>query len=314
MNNIAVGAQAQPQRVRIRLKRLTLFDVVVLFFATLAGLITIYPMWYVIIMSLSDPIYASGSKVTLWPIGFYLGSYSVVLREMQFWISMRNSVLYVLIGTVLMLVTTMMVAYPLTRPNLKGRKACVVFLLIPMYFSGGMIPSFIIITQLGLYNTPWATILPASYGIWNIILCKTFLQAIPHELAEAAYIDGASNYQALSRIYLPLAKPVLAVISIYTVVGVWNSWFGAKLYQTNANIQPVQLYLQKLLIEQSLNINKMIEQNMTEDMIRALNMRAISARQLKYSMIVVVTLPILLVYPMFQKHFVKGVMLGSLKG
>ena len=295
-------------------RRLTLFDVIVLILSAGACFITIYPMWYVIIMSISDPVVAAGSGVTFWPSGFYLGSYQIILREMEFWLSARNSVLYVLVGLALMLVTTLLVAYPLTRPNLKGRKACVIFLLIPMYFSGGMIPSFILITKLGLYNTPWATILPGAYGIWNIILCKTYLQSIPHELAEAAYIDGAGNMQALSKIYLPLAKPVLAVISIYTIVGIWNSWFGAKLYQPNPAIQPVQLYLQKVLVEQSVDLSKMMEQNMTQEMMEAMTAKAMSARQLKYSMIVVVTLPIIMVYPMFQKHFVKGVMLGSLKG
>ena len=299
---------------RKKLKRLTLFDVIVLILSAGACFITIYPMWYVIIMSISDPVVAAGSGVTFWPSGFYLGSYQIILREMDFWLLVRNSVLYVIAGLVLMLVTTLLVAYPLTRPNLKGRKACVIFLLIPMYFSGGMIPSFILITKLGLYNTPWATILPGAYGIWNIILCKTYLQSIPHELAEAAYIDGAGNMQALTRIYLPLAKPVLAVISIYTIVGIWNSWFGAKLYQPNPAIQPVQLYLQKVLVEQSVDLSKMMEQNMTQEMMEAMTTKAMSARQLKYSMIVVVTLPIIMVYPMFQKHFVKGVMLGSLKG
>lgn len=299
---------------RKKLKCLTLFDVIVLILSAGACFITIYPMWYVIIMSISDPVVAAGSGVTFWPSGFYLGSYQIILREMDFWLSVRNSVLYVIAGLVLMLATTLLVAYPLTRPNLKGRKACVIFLLIPMYFSGGMIPSFILITKLGLYNTPWATILPGAYGIWNIILCKTYLQSIPHELAEAAYIDGAGNMQALSKIYLPLAKPVLAVISIYTIVGIWNSWFGAKLYQPNPAIQPVQLYLQKVLVEQSVDLSKMMEQNMTQEMMEAMTAKAMSARQLKYSMIVVVTLPIIMVYPMFQKHFVKGVMLGSLKG
>ena len=265
---------------RKKLKRLTLFDVIVLILSAGACFITIYPMWYVIIMSISDPVVAAGSGVTFWPSGFYLGSYQIILREMDFWLSVRNSVLYVIAGLVLMLATTLLVAYPLTRPNLKGRKACVIFLLIPMYFSGGMIPSFILITKLGLYNTPWATILPGAYGIWNIILCKTYLQSIPHELAEAAYIDGAGNMQALTRIYLPLSKPVLAVISIYTIVGIWNSWFGAKLYQPNPAIQPVQLYLQKVLVEQSVDLSKMMEQNMTQEMMEAMTAKAMSARQL----------------------------------
>ena len=150
---------------RKKLKRLTLFDVIVLILSAGACFITIYPMWYVIIMSISDLVVAAGSGVTFWPSGFYLGSYQIILREMDFWLSVRNSVLYVIAGLVLMLATTLLVAYPLTRPNLKGRKACVIFLLIPMYFSGGMIPSFILITKLGLYNTPWATILPGAYGI-----------------------------------------------------------------------------------------------------------------------------------------------------
>lgn len=298
----------------IRRRKIGVFDVVVFLLATIAGFITIYPMWYVIVMSVSDPVAASGGNVTFWPVGFYLGSYTVVLRESAFWIAMRNSIFYVIIGTILMLITTLLVAYPLTRPNLIGRRFCVIFLLIPMYFSGGMIPSFILITRMGLYNTPWATILPASYGIWNIILCKTFLASIPHELSEAAHIDGADNMQALFHIYLPLSAPVLAVIAIYTIVGIWNSWFNAKLYQPNANIQPVQLYLQKVLVEQSVDVTKMIGQNIPPEMMEALNTKAMSARQLKYSMIVIVTLPILLVYPMFQKYFVKGVMLGSLKG
>ena len=291
-------------------RRLTLFDVIVLILSAGACFITIYPMWYVIIMSISDPVVAAGSGVTFWPSGFYLGSYQIILREMEFWLSARNSVLYVLVGLALMLVTTLLVAYPLTRPNLKGRKACVIFLLIPMYFSGGMIPSFILITKLGLYNTPWATILPGAYGIWNIILCKTYLQSIPHELAEAAYIDGAGNMQALTRIYLPLSKPVLAVIAIYTIVGKWNDWFTAMVYLRKTSIQPLQMYLKRLLVSQTVDISKMMTQENIAEAIR----QSVSAQQMKYALIVFVTLPIILVYPMFQKYFVKGIMLGSLKG
>ena len=304
-------ALARPGR---RLKQWTTFDTVVTVIAIFTCFITIYPMWYVIVMSVSDPAAAAAGKVTFWPVGFSLGSYKLVLNNPKFWISIRNSVLYVIVGCVLMLFTTMSVAYPLTRPNLKCRKLVNLYLIIPMYVGGGMIPSFILVTKLGLYNSPLALILPASYSIWNIILCRTYLASIPHELGEAAFIDGATNMQALTRIYLPLSKPVLAVISIYTIVGIWNSWFGAKLYQPNPAIQPVQLYLQKVLVEQSVDLSKMMEQNMTQEMMEAMTAKAMSARQLKYSMIVVVTLPIIMVYPMFQKHFVKGVMLGSLKG
>ena len=208
----------------------------------------------------------------------------------------------------------MLMAFPLTRPNLKFRKFVTFFLLIPMYFGGGMIASFIVVAKfLDLYNTVWAIILP-GVSIWNIILCKTFLQSIPAELSEAAYIDGASNTQVLLKIFVPLAKPVLAVISIYTIVGIWNSWFGSMLYQSDTSLHPAQMYLQRILIQQNVNLAELIKKGATKEMIEAAAESANLAKQLKYSMIVVVTLPILMVYPLFQKHFVKGVMLGSLKG
>ena len=284
---------------------------VVTLIAVFTCFITIYPMWYVIVMSVSDPAAAAAGKVTFWPVGFSVSSYELVLNNPRFWISIRNSVLYVLVGCVLMLFTTMSVAYPLTRPNLKGRKLVNLFLIIPMYFGGGMIPSFILVTKLGLYNSPLALILPGCYSIWNIILCRTYLASIPHELGEAAFIDGATNMQALMRIYLPLAKPVLAVILIYTIVGVWNTWFSAVLYTTRQEIQPIQVYLQTVLNAAN---PKDLGVNYTPEALEVYMRRAMNARQVKYAVIVVVTVPILMVYPMFQKHFTKGIMLGSLKG
>ena len=296
---------------RRRLQHWTAFDVVVTLIAVFTCFITIYPMWYVIVMSVSDPAAAAAGKVTFWPVGFSVSSYELVLNNPRFWISIRNSVLYVLVGCVLMLFTTMSVAYPLTRPNLKGRRLVNLFLIIPMYFVGGMIPSFILVTKLGLYNSPLALILPGCYSIWNIILCRTYLASIPHELGEAAFIDGATNMQALMRIYLPLAKPVLAVILIYTIVGVWNTWFSAVLYTTRQEIQPIQVYLQTVLNAAN---PKDLGVNYTPEALEVYMRRAMNARQVKYAVIVVVTVPILMVYPMFQKHFTKGIMLGSLKG
>lgn len=296
---------------RRRLKHWTAFDTVVTLIAVVACFVTIYPMWYVIVMSVSDPTAAAAGRVSFWPVGFNLDSYGLVLNNPRFWISIRNSVLYVLVGCVLMLLTTVSVAYPLTRPNLKGRRLVNLYLIIPMYFGGGMIPSFILVTRLGLYNSPLALILPASYSIWNIILCRTYLASLPHELGEAAFIDGATNMQALTRIYLPLAKPVLAVILIYTIVGVWNTWFSAVLYTTRQEIQPIQVYLQTVLNAAN---PRDLGVNYSPEALEAYMRRAMSARQVKYAVIVVVTVPILLVYPMFQKHFTKGIMLGSLKG
>ena len=289
----------------------TNFDTVVTIISVIVCFITVFPMWYVIVMSLSDPIQAASGNVVFWPIGFTFDSYLQVAQNHIFWHCMLNSFGYVVAGCILMLFNTICMAYPLTRPNLKARKFITIFLVIPMYFGGGMIPSFILVTKLGLYNTPWALILP-GLSIWNIILCRTYMNSIPHELSEAAFIDGATNMQALTKIYLPLSKPVLAVILIYTIVDIWNSWFGAMLYTTKQELQPVQLYLQNLLATSNLMVRQEIK--VSQEIMEQWSKQAMGARQLKYTMIVVVTLPILLVYPMFQKHFTKGVMLGSLKG
>ena len=234
--------------------------------------------------------------------------------DREFWQAFLNSVIYVIAGCVLMLFNTIAVAYPLTRKNLWGRRWLTYYLLVPMYFGGGMIPSFIVVTKLGLYNSPWSLILPGCYSIWNIILCRTFLASLPPDLSEAAFIDGATNLQALVKIYLPLSKPIIAVILIYTIVGVWNSWFGASIYTTDRDIQPVQLFLRNVLVSMQSGMRTDAQTGMTKEVMEAMAEQAMTARQLRYAMIVIVTMPILMVYPMFQKYFTKGVMLGSIKG
>lgn len=293
--------------------RWTTFDLVVTIIAIIACFVCFYPMWYVVCLSISDPVMASSGRVTFWPMGFTTTSYSMILENTNFWIAFRNSIGYVIVNCILMLITTICVAFPLTRPDLKFRKIVTYFLLIPMYFGGGMIPTFLIITKLGMYNSPLALILPSCYGIWNIILCRTYMASIPNDLSEAAMIDGANVFHVLVKVIVPLSKPVLAVIMIYTVVGVWNSWFGASIYITRREYQPVQLYLRNL-INSAATIAKDLEEDMSAEMWELYQQQLFSARQLQYSMIVIVTLPILMVYPMFQKHFTKGIMLGSLKG
>ncbi len=310
-----IGGQAGAKRRRVRSYRnkITTFDVVVSVIAVFACFICFYPMWYVICLSISDPVMAAAGHVTFYPVGFTLTSYQMIAGNLHFWIAFRNSFFYVFINCLLMLVTTVCVAYPLTRHDLKFRKVLTYYLLIPMYFGGGMIPSFLVVTKLGLYNSPLALILPSCYGIWNIILCRTYMASIPGELSEAGLIDGANVFDVLVRIIVPLSKPVLAVIMIYTVVGVWNSWFNASIYITKREFQPVQLYLRNLLNTASL-LSKDLQENMSAEMWELYQQQMMTARQLQYSMVVIVTLPILMVYPMFQKHFTKGIMLGSLKG
>lgn len=292
----------------------TMFDVVVIVIAIAVCVVTLYPLLYVISCSISDPKMVLAGKVVLLPVGFSLGAYELVVSNMQFWRTMLNSVLYVVAGCVLMLFTTITVAYPLTRPNLKYRKFLTYYLLIPMYFGGGMIPTFIVVNKLGLYNTPWALIIPGCYSIWNIILCRTFMASLPEELIDSALIDGSDQIRTLLKIVIPLSKPVLAVILIYTIVGVWNSWFNASIYTTDKAIQPVQLYLRNVLESTTGSLSSQMTKDLPKEMVERYREIALSANQIKYAMIVITILPIVAVYPMFQKHFTKGVMLGSLKG
>lgn len=296
-----------------RLKHWEAFDTVVTIIAILVCFITIYPMWYVICMSFSEPLAAARGEVSFWPVGFSIESYKIVFQNTQFWVGIRNSVFYVVAVCAIMLFTTVCVAYPLSRPNLKGRKFLNIYLLIPMYFGGGLIPYFLVVTRLGLYNNPLALILPCSFSIWNIIMCRTYFQnSIPKELSEAAMLDGASNMQILRKVVIPLAKPIIAVIMIYTAVGVWNSWFDASIFTTDKAIQPVQMFLRRVLVQQTSTTQSMA--GMTAEIQQAMAEMQMSNRQIRYSMIVIVTVPILMIYPMFSKYFTKGVVMGSLKG
>ncbi len=295
------------------MNRWTAFDAVVLGLAVLVCIVTLYPMVYVFSCSISDPLMVMAGRVLLFPVGFSADAYHIVTADAGFWRSFLNSVLYVIAGCVLMFFNTVSVAYPLTRPNLKYRKFLTYYLLIPMYFGGGMIPSFIVVTKLGLYNSPWALVFPTSYSIWNIILCRTFMSSLPNELVESALIDGSDQIRTFLKIVLPLSKPVIAVIMIYTIVGVWNAWFNASIYTTNKDIQPIQLYMKNVLAATSTAASNIMDKLPAEIQAKYREM-ALSGNQIKYAMIIIATLPIVFVYPMFQKHFTKGIMLGSLKG
>jgi len=284
-------------------------DIAINLIMILICFITLYPMYYVFILSISDPVAAASMKVYLYPKGLYFRSYSILASDGNMWRSYGYTIFYVVANTLLVLLTCITCAYPLTSKKLVGRKFVVAFLLVPMYFGGGLIPSFLLISKLGLYNTVWALIIPSCFNVWYIILTRTFFAGIPESLRESARIDGANNFTILSRIYVPLSKPILAVVGIYTIVNVWNSWFPSMVYQPDTAIQPLQMYLRRVLIEQTVDLTK-LSQAEAEAMAR----QKLSNNQLKYSMIIFTTLPVIFTYPFFQKYFVKGVMLGSLKG
>jgi putative aldouronate transport system permease protein len=270
--------------------------------------ITLYPMYYVLILSLSDPSYAITMQVYTFPKGFNTGAYRVLMLDPNIWRSFANSAMYAITGTLLMLITSVLGAFPLTYKSLIGRKYLNTFLLITMFFSGGLIPSFLLIMKLGMYNTPLALIIPGCFSVWNIILVKSYFSSVPETLREAAKIDGASVYQILFRVYLPLSTPILAVIAVYTVVGTWNSWFSALVYLPSLDWQPLQLYLRRMLVTAT-RPTEVMSAAAAREMVE----RQLAYAQLKYAMIIFTSLPVLFTYPFFQKYFMKGIMLGSLK-
>ncbi len=271
--------------------------------------ITLYPMYYVFIMSISEPSAVMAMEVFFWPKGLYLDSYAMLFGDTDMWRAYLNTLIYTASSTCLVIITSVLGAYPLTLPNLKGRKFVVFFLLIPMYFGGGIIPTFLLMNKIGLYNNRMAIIIPAAVSIWYIILTRTYFSSLPGEIRESAYMDGANNFQILFRIYLPLATSILAVIAIYSIVGMWNNWFTAQVYLPSKELHPLQMYMNRVLIQQTVDLSKLNR----SDQANALK-KMLSATQLKYSMIIFTTLPVLFTYPFFQKYFVKGVMVGSLKG
>ncbi|MEG0691456.1 MAG: carbohydrate ABC transporter permease [Oscillospiraceae bacterium] len=280
--------------------------------AVLVCIISLYPMYYVFILSISSPQAVLAMNRFLLPDGLYLDSYKIIFKNADMWHAYGNTIGYVVVTTVLMVCTCVMVAYPLTSNRLIGKKYVSIFLLIPMYFSGGLIPTFLLMTKLNLYNNIWAIIIPGAFNIWNIILTRTYFTSIPESLREAAKIDGANNFKIMWKIYLPIAKPIIAVICIYTIVNTWNSWFSAMVYLPDVKLQPLQLFLRRVLIEQTVDLAS--TNGMTMKEAEAMALKNLANIQLKYAMIVFTTLPVIFAYPFFQKHFVKGVMVGSLKG
>lgn len=276
---------------------------------TLFAFVALYPMYYVLILSVSEAKYAATMDVYFLPKGIDFTAYKLLVQNEGLWRAYGNSILYVVCNTILMLLTTIPVAYGLSYKKLIGRKFLTVFLLIPMYFSGGLIPTYLVLVKLGLYDNPLAMIIPTCFSIWNIILVRSFFRTIPHSLVEAAKIDGASIIQVLLNVFIPLGKAIFAVIAVYTIVGVWNSWFRASVYLPHKEWQPVQLYLRRLLVESSGRVADELDPVAQKEAA----MRQLSNAQLKYAMIIFASIPAMITYPFFQKYFVKGIVVGSLK-
>jgi putative aldouronate transport system permease protein len=280
-----------------------LADALIYVFLALICAVTVYPIVYVLSMSLSGPEAILRQTVWLFPVGFSVGSYQLIVSNAMFWSSYANTLWYTAAGTLINLLITLPAAYALSNTGFFARRFFMIMFTVTMFFSGGMIPLFLQVNRLGLYNTRWAIILPVAVSTWNLIIARTYFKmSIPDGITESAKIDGANDILVLWKIVLPVSKPIIAVLTIFYAVAHWNSWFPASLYLNTAALHPLQLYLRKLLLSN----DQVFQGEVTVNMIAYM-------QQLKYSSIVVATLPILCVYPFMQKYFIQGVMLGSLK-
>ena len=284
-----------------------IFYVVAYTVVILLTLVVLLPMLFVVSASFSSGSAVTAGKVWLFPVNPTLYNYEAVLRYKNVWIGYRNTIFYTSAGTLINIIVTMLCAYPLARKNLKFRGLFTAIFTFTMIFSGGMIPGYINIRDLGIMNTVWAMLLPGAMSVYNMIITRTFIQStIPDELLEASKLDGCNDTQFFFRVVLPLSKAVLAVIGIYYAVGHWNNYFSAFLYLTNQKLYPLQIFLRSILLQNNFDADLM-----DEDMLAQIqNLQEV----LKYSIIVVSTAPLMFIYPFVQKYFVKGVMIGSVKG
>ena len=283
------------------------FNALVYLFLTLAFIVTIYPMIVVLSSSFSSSSAVLGGKVWLYPIGFNVEGYKAVFRNARIWTGYQNSIIYTVGGTLLNVILTVMAAYPLSRKDFTPRRAVMLIFTFTMFFSGGMIPSYILVSNLGLMNSRWAILLPTALSVYNMILVRTYFATnFPDELLEAAQLDGCTDLYYLLRIVLPLSKPIIAVIALYYAVGHWNEYFNAFMYLSDPALQPLQIVLRSILIQNSVDSLTIDLSNMVE--------REAVKNLLKYALIVVASVPVLMIYPFVQKFFVKGVMIGSVKG
>jgi len=270
-------------------------------------LVVLYPLIYVLSASISNPDAVGSGEVVLYPIGFTLEGYFRIFREKYVLIGYRNTLYYTIVGTALNISLTLPCAYALSKKDMPGRNVLMGIFLFTMYFSGGMIPSFLLVRSLGLVNTRITLIILGAVSVYNVIISRTFFAAIPKDLEEAAYIDGCSRTRTFTQIVLPISKALIGVMVLYYAVSHWNSYFSAMIYITNDDFKPLQLFLRRILIIDSLNTNMVGADE--------LEMNAESLKQLvKYSIIIVSSLPILILYPFLQKYFEKGVLIGSIKG
>ncbi|MBR2568437.1 MAG: carbohydrate ABC transporter permease [Paenibacillus sp.] len=280
-------------------------------FLILLGFATFYPFWNALVISFNVGADTSMGGITFWPRAFTIENYEIVFKDQRIINGFMISVLRTVVGTVLAILCTSVFAYGMSKKELMGKKYYMIMCIITMYFSGGLIPTFMVIRGLGLTNTFWVFIIPGLISVWNMIIFRTFFRGLPAGLEESAKIDGCGNWSTFFRIVIPLSGPVIATLSLFTAIAHWNDWFGPAIYISNENLLPIQTILKQIL-----DSNIMSEQLANLDSAsqgRLSSMKSVTSRSLTMTTMMVATLPIICVYPFVQKFFVKGVLVGSLK-
>ncbi len=283
-----------------------LFDMVNYLLLGFATICVLYPMYFIVIASFSDPVAINNGQVRFWPVGFNVLGYNRIFENTKIWRSYSNTIFYTVVGTTINIVMTMLFAYPLSRKNFFARGPLMLFVMFTMYFQGGMIPTYLWVNDLHLYNTPWIIVLLPAINVFNLIIAINYIKSnIPEELYEAAAIDGCSHFEYFVRIILPLSKTIIVVLILYYGVAHWNEFMNGMIYLRDDGYHPLQVTLRGILLQNQASgledVDSMLEQQKAAELI-------------KYGVIIVSTLPVLVIYPFLQKHFEKGVMVGSVKG
>lgn len=285
-----------------------LFDLFNYTLLGIAALLVLYPLYFILIASFSDPSYINTGQVVFLPKGINILGYQKIFEDTKIWRAYGNTIFYTLAGTCINLVLTMMFAYPLSRKNFSLKKPLTFFMLFTMYFQGGLMPTYLLMQSIGLYDTPWVMLLLPAINVFNVIIAKTNIQNnIPDELYEAAAIDGCSHFKFFCRIVMPLSKSIAAVLVLYYGVAHWNEFMNGLVYLRDEGLYPLQLVLRGILVQNQASTDMMSD-------IESMMEQQKAAELIKYGLIIVSALPVLVIYPFLQKYFAKGVMVGAVKG
>lgn len=309
MAKMHAPASYVPQCNRIRDKGLSdrIFHALVVIISILVAIVILYPLWFVIIASISNSDMVNQGKVTFLPVDIRFYGFQQIFQDARIWVGYRNTIFYVVVGTLLNIIVTMPAAYALSRPDFKASNAVMLYFVFTMYFSGGLVPTYMMVNSLKLINTPWILLIMVLINTYNLIIARTFIQnTIPNDLFESATLDGANHFRTFWSIVLPLSKAIISVEILYYAVFHWNDYFNALIYTSSPEVQPLQMVLRRILLQNEAfaSGNGGVQGGYAQS----------SADQVKYAVIIVSTVPILCVYPFVQKYFEKGVMIGAVKG